>query len=232
MTKLSGNAKASYVQAMFDNIAHRYDLMNTLMTFGQHQTLRRAAARLAQPPRQGLALDLATGTGDFAAALQDVEPTCHVVGIDFALEMMRLGQTKYDGRVAFAAGDMLRLPLPDSTFDCLVNGFVLRNVVDVRSAFSEMYRVLKPGGRAVSLEITSPRAPIWRDAFAIYFDHIMPHIGGWLSGDPAAYRYLPQSVHDFMAPEQVTDLIRTIGFREANCRFWALGSMAVYVAVK
>ncbi len=232
MTKLSGNAKASYVRTMFDHIAHRYDLMNTLMTFGQHQNLRRAAARLAQPPPGGLALDLATGTGDFAAALQDVEPTCRVVGVDFALQMMRFGQTKYEGRIAFVAGDMLRLPLPENTFDCSVNGFVLRNVADVRSAFAEMYRVLKPNGRAVSLEITSPRTPVWRDVFATYFDHVMPHVGGWLSGDPAAYRYLPQSVHDFMAPEQVTDLMRAIGFRDVCCCIWALGSMAVYVGVK
>ncbi len=232
MAKLSGDAKASYVRAMFDNIARRYDLMNALMTFGQHQNLRRAAARLAQPPRHGLALDLATGTGDFAAALQDIEPTCRVVGVDFAVEMMRLGQNKYDGQVAFAAGDMLRLPLPDNTFDCSVNGFVLRNVADVCAAFAEMHRVLKPRGRAVSLEITSPRAPVWRDVFAAYFDHIMPSIGGWLSGDAAAYRYLPQSVHDFMAPEQATDVMRAVGFSEVYVRIWALGSMAVYVGVK
>ncbi len=232
MTRLTGNAKASYVRVMFDNIARRYDLMNTLMTFGQHQNWRRAAARLAQPPRDGLALDLATGTGDFAAALQDIEPTCRVVGVDFAVEMMRLGQAKYDGRMAFIAGDMLRLPLPNNAFDCSVNGFVLRNVADVHAAFAEMYRVLKPYGRAVSLEITTPRAPIWRDVFAAYFDHVMPSIGGWLSGDPAAYRYLPQSVHDFMAPEQVADVMRAVGFRDVYCRIWALGSMAVYVGVK
>ncbi len=232
MTKLSGTAKASYVRAMFDNIARRYDLMNSLMTLGQHQSWRRAAARLAQPPRNGLALDLATGTGDFAAALQDVEPTCRVVGVDFAVEMMRLGKIKYDGRMAFAAGDMLRLPLPANAFDCSVNAFVLRNVADVQLAFAEMYRVLKAGGRAVSLEITSPRAPIWRNLFAAYFDHIMPSIGGWLSGDPAAYRYLPQSVHDFMSPAQVAAAMRSAGFAEVYFRIWALGSMAVYVGVK
>ncbi len=232
MTKLSGPAKATYVRAMFDNIARRYDLMNTLMTLGQHQNWRRAAARLAQPPRNGLALDLATGTGDFGAALQDIEPSCRVVGVDFALEMMRLGQSKYDGHMAFVAGDMLGLPLPDNAFDCSVNGFVLRNVADVRAAFAEMYRVLKPHGRAISLEITSPRMPIWRDVFATYFDRIVPSIGGWLSGNPAAYRYLPQSVHDFMAPEQVADVLRAVGFSQVYFRIWALGSMAVFVGIK
>ncbi len=232
MTKLTSTDKASYVRSMFDGIAHRYDLMNTLMTFGQHQNMRRAAARLAQPPRGGLALDAATGTGDFAAALRSVEPTCRVVGIDFAMEMMRLGQAKYDGTIAFAQGDMLGLPFPNEQFDCTVNGFVLRNVADVWRAFVEMYRVLKPGGRAVSLEITSPRTPIWRDMFALYFDHAMPRIGGWLSGHPDAYRYLPQSVHAFYPPEQVADLLRQAGFREVSFRRWALGSMAVYVAVK
>ena len=232
MTKLSGTAKATYVRAMFDGIAHRYDLMNTLMTLGQHQAVRRAAARLAQPPRNGLALDLATGTGDFAAALRDIEPTCRVVGVDFAIEMMRLGQTKYRAGVTFAAGDMLQLPLPDNTFDCSVNGFVLRNVTDVRAAFGEMYRVLKPGGRAVSLEITEPRVPVWHNLFAIYFDHAMPRIGGWLSGRPDAYRYLPQSVHDFLAPEAVGDLMREIGFRDVCFRRKMLGTMAVYFGVK
>ena len=232
MSHLSGPAKANYVRAMFDNIAHRYDLMNTVMTFGQHQNLRRAAARLAQPPRDGVALDLATGTGDFAAALREIEPTCRVVGVDFALEMMRLGQTKYDGRVAFAAGDMLQLPIASNQFDCTVNGFVLRNVTDVRQAFAEMYRVLKSGGRAVSLEITSPRTPVWRNIFGLYFDHAMPRIGGWLSGDPGAYRYLPQSVHAFLVPEQVADLMRDIGFRDVSFRRVMLGTMAVYVGVK
>jgi demethylmenaquinone methyltransferase/2-methoxy-6-polyprenyl-1,4-benzoquinol methylase len=217
---------------MFDAIAPRYDLMNAVMTFGQHQSMRRSAARIAQPPRNGLALDLATGTGDFAIALQDVEPTCCVVGVDFAVEMMRLGQAKYDSRVEFAAGDMLKLPLPDNFFDCSVNGFVLRNVADVRMAFSEMYRVLKPGGRCVSLEITLPLTPIWRDIFEIYFDHVMPRIGGWLSGNPDAYRYLPQSVHEFLTPLAVVDLMRAVGFRDVYFRRWALGSMAVYVGIK
>lgn len=232
MTRLAGKEKSTYVQKMFDSIAPRYDLMNAVMTFGQHQAMRRAAARIAQPPRNGCALDLATGTGDFAIALQEVEPTCRVVGIDFAVEMMRLGQTKYSSRVDFAAGDMLKLPLPNDTFDCIVDGFVLRNVADVRVAFSEMYRVLKPGGRTVSLEITSPRTPLWKNIFGIYFDHVMPRIGGWLSGNPEAYRYLPQSVHDFLAPEAVVALMRAVGFREAEYRRWALGSMAVYVGVK
>lgn len=232
MTKLSGTAKSNYVRSMFDSIAHRYDLMNTLMTLGQHQNIRRQAARLARPPHAGLALDLATGTGDFAVALEEAEPTCHVVGVDFALEMMRRGQAKYDGRVAFTAGDMLQLPFTNGYFDCSVNGFVLRNVSDVRAAFEEMYRVLKPGGRAVSLEITSPRTPIWKNVFGIYFDHVMPHIGGWLSGDPAAYRYLPQSVHAFLTPEQVVELMRAVGFREASFHRVMLGTMAVYVGVK
>lgn len=217
---------------MFDRIAPRYDLMNAVMTLGQHQRCRRIAARLAQPPRDGCALDLATGTGDFASALREIAPTCRVVGVDFALEMLRLGQAKYAARVAFVAGDLLRLPLPDHAFDCAVNGFVLRNVTDVRAAFAEMYRVLKPNGRAVSLEITSPRAPLWKNIFALYFDGVVPRIGGWLSGNPEAYRYLPQSVRAFLAPEQVVELMRAVGFRAVFFRWLMLGTMAVYVGVK
>lgn len=232
MTKLTGSAKSTYVQKMFDRIAQRYDVMNAVMTLGQHQRMRRAAAKLAQPPRNGLALDLATGTGDFAAALQEIEPTVRVIGIDFALEMMRLGQTKYNSRIPFAGGDMLQIPFADDLFDCSVNGFVLRNVVDVRAAFAEMYRVLKSGGRAVSLEITSPRTPGWKDLFGIYFDHLMPRIGGWLSAQPDAYTYLPQSVRDFYPPEQVSEVLRAVGFRAVSFRYLMLGTMAVYVGVK
>lgn len=224
--------KPTRIRTMFNSIAPRYDLMNTVMTLGQHQAMRRLAARLAQPPRQGLALDLATGTGDFAAALREIEPTCRVIGIDFAVEMMRLGQTKYRNGVIFAQGDMLHLPLPDNQFDCAVNGFVLRNVADVRAAFAEMYRVLKPGGRAVSLEITSPRLPIWKNIFGIYFDHLMPRLGGWLSGQAEAYRYLPQSVREFYPPEQVVELMREVGFRNVFFRWLMLGTMAVYVGTK
>lgn len=232
MTKLTGSDKSTYVRGMFDRIAPRYDLMNAVMTMGQHQQMRRFAARMAQPPRNGLALDLATGTGDFALALQEVEPTVRVVGIDFALEMMRLGKAKYRSRVEFAQGDMLQLPIPDNAVDCIVDGFVLRNVADVRGAFAEMYRVLHSGGRAVSLEITSPRTPIWKNAFGLYFDHVMPYIGGALSGNPDAYRYLPQSVRDFISPEQVCEVMRKVGFQDVSFRRLMLGTMAVYMGKK
>ena len=223
--------KPTFVRSMFNGIAPRYDLMNAVMTLGQHQAMRRIAARLAQPPRDGRALDLATGTGDFAAALRAIEPSVRVIGVDFAIEMMRRGQQKFPA-TDFIAGDMLQLPFTNDYFDCAVNGFVLRNVADVRGAFAEMYRVLKPGGRAVSLEITTPRAPIWKNIFGIYFDHIMPRIGGMLSGKPDAYRYLPQSVRAFYKPEQVCEFMRAVGFRDVAFRWLMLGTMAVYIGVR
>jgi demethylmenaquinone methyltransferase/2-methoxy-6-polyprenyl-1,4-benzoquinol methylase len=232
MEKLTGSEKSTYVRGMFDRIAPRYDLMNVVMTMGQHQQMRRIAAKMAQPPRNGLALDLATGTGDFAIALQDIEPTVRVIGIDFAIEMMRYGQAKYHSRMAFTQGDMLQLPITSNCVDCIVDGFVLRNVADVRGAFAEMYRVLRSGGRAVSLEITSPRTPVWKNVFGVYFDHVMPRIGGALSGNPDAYRYLPQSVHDFFAPEKVCGLMREVGFMDVSFRWLMLGTMAVYTGTK
>ncbi len=224
--------KAAYVRSMFNRIAPRYDAMNALMTFGQHHAWRRAAARLAQPPRDGLALDLGVGTGDFAAALRELEPTCRVIGIDFAAEMMQRGRTKLNGRGNFVQGDILRLPLNDDQFDCAVNGFVLRNVADLRALFAEMYRVLKPNGRAVCLDAVSPRAPVWRDLFALYFERALPRVTGWLSGQNDAYRYLPRSVRDFIAPEHATELLRGAGLRDVRCEHWAMGSVAVWVGVK
>ena len=143
---------------------------------------------------------------------------------------MRLGQHKPDAeRVRWAQGDGLRLPFPNNTFDGVVSAFLLRNVVDVRGALTEQYRVVRPGGRVVCLEMTWPRTPGFRELFQFYFLDLVPHITGALSGQPAAYRYLPRSVQRFVAPEELKATMEQVGLQNVDYRTLMMETVALHV---
>lgn len=222
---------ATRVQQMFSRIARRYDLMNRLMTFGRDQAWRKIAARELHLPAHGLCLDLATGTGDLALAVRETYPTARVVGMDFSLTMMQVAQQKIrDPLTHFASGDALQLPFADAQFDGLINGFLLRNVVDLPCAFAEMRRVVKPGGRVVCLEITHPRLPFFRELFHLYFYRFVPLLGSLIAGDLKAYSYLPNSLTQFPSAEPLRQLMLQAGFREVRYRLLMLGTVGVHVA--
>ncbi|MCA1553687.1 MAG: bifunctional demethylmenaquinone methyltransferase/2-methoxy-6-polyprenyl-1,4-benzoquinol methylase UbiE [Chloroflexi bacterium] len=228
------DTRASRIQQMFSRIARRYDLMNRLMTFGREQAWRSAAARELHLPPNALCLDLATGTGDLALAVCAAYPTARVIGMDFSLGMLHVGERKLrarrEARVEFAAGDALHLPFADEQFDGVVNGFLLRNVVDLPRALAEMRRVTKRGGRVVSLEITHPPLPIFREFFRLYFYRVVPLIGGAVAGDLQAYSYLPNSLTAFPAAEPLRQMMLQAGYREVRYRRLSLGAMALHVA--
>ena len=217
------------VADMFAGIARRYDLMNALMTLGRDQAWRRrAVAELGRCPG-GLALDVGTGTGDFLPLLSAAG--WHAVGLDLTAAMMQAGREKLercDGRGAFLAGDALRLPFPDGSFDGVINGFLLRNVADVRGALAEMRRVLRPGGRLVCLEIIWPTQPLVREAFSLHLGHLVPLLGRLISGHEDAYSYLPRSVAAFMGARPLAELMREVGLAEVRCRRLALGCIALH----
>ena len=228
--------KAAFVQATFARIAHRYDLMNRLMTLGRDQTWRRVAAELAALPPGGLAIDVAIGTADLAMALAKQTPTVNVIGSDFSLPMMALGQRKVEtaglaDRIGFVGSDALDIPFPDGTFDCAISGFALRNVASISQALAEMRRVVAPGGRVVLLELARPTLPIFRWAFWLYFRRLAPLIGGWISGQPEAYRYLPESLARFLSPGELKTLMEETGLQEVSYRLLALGTAAVHVGI-
>jgi len=226
-------AKSGYVSRMFGSIAGHYDLMNRLMTAGMDRGWRRAAVRALAPVPGSLILDVGTGTGDFLDLL--AERDCRAVGTDFSLPMMLAGRARRaaDGRAApLLAGDALALPFADQSFDGLLNGFLLRNVADLDRALSELRRVLKPGAAAVCLEITWPRAPIFRQAFGLYFGRLVPLVGRAISGDPEAYSYLPRSVAAFVTAPELAERMRTAGFREVTYRTLALGTVAIHRGVR
>jgi demethylmenaquinone methyltransferase/2-methoxy-6-polyprenyl-1,4-benzoquinol methylase len=220
---------------MFGAIAGRYDLMNRLMTGGRDGAWRREAVTLAAVPAGGRALDVGTGTGDFLPLLSRAAPGVFAVGADFTWEMMCAGREKldpYHHNATFTAADALALPFPDDTFDAVVNGFLLRNVADLRAALAEMVRVARPGGRVVCLEITRPTLPVFRAVFRLYFHRIVPLLGGLISGRPTAYRYLPRSVEGFVSPQELADLLSDVGLRDV--RYWrrGLSTVTLHLGVK
>lgn len=230
---LGGDEKRGYVRGMFGRIAWRYDLMNTLMSFGQDAAWRRFVVRRAQPNPGDLALDVATGTGRIAQELAD--NGARAVGIDLTPEMMLQGIKDGVGRdacVYFAGADALNLPFADNTFDCATTGFAMRNVVDIEAAFREMVRVLKPGGRVVCLEVGHPRGILTRLGHAVYTRGMIPVLGRLLVGDADAYSYLPSSMGKFPPPEELARIMRQAGVLRVRYHQLTMGAVAVHWGVK
>jgi demethylmenaquinone methyltransferase/2-methoxy-6-polyprenyl-1,4-benzoquinol methylase len=242
--------KVSFVREMFRRIARRYDLMNRLMTFGRDQAWRRytvsqlGLGSSVSNPHLPRVLDVATGTGDLALEALHQRPDAQVIGVDFVPEMLALAQQKAAAAgvppsdradpqsLDLTVGDALRLPFPDAVFDGVVTGFAMRNVTDIPAAFGEMARVTHPGGRVACLEIAKPRTPFFRQLFGLYFYRLVPLLGGWITGQPSAYTYLPHSLTAFLTPEEIADVMRQTGWRDVSYRRLMLGTVAVHVGVR
>lgn len=229
-----GPARSLYVRCMFGRIAPRYDLMNTLMTLGRDRRWRRLTAMLAAPQPGGLALDLATGSGELALELASLG--CRVVALDFCQPMMDLARQKVASRgvvgVSLAAGDALRLPFSQSVFDSVTSGFALRNFADLGQTLEEIHRVLKPGGRLAALELTPPQDRAARFLYRLYLHRFVPLLGGLVAGDGAAYSYLPQSVDHFPHAEALRQAMLEAGFGRVSYRRLGLGMVAIHLAEK
>ncbi len=255
--------KRVWVRGMFSRIARRYDLMNRLMTFGRDRAWRRYTvsqlgldAPLAgdggQVTGPRLVLDVATGTGDLAFETMTQYPEAHVVGLDFAPEMLILARKKAytsgtstrqeqsrkentgpaDETFTLLAGDALRTPFPDGTFDAVVTGFALRNVTDIPAAFAEMARVTKQEGRVACLELAKPQTPLFRWLFGLYFYRLVPLLGGWITGQREAYTYLPHSLSEFLTPDEVASVMSQTGWRDVSYKRLMLGTVAVHVGTR
>ena len=209
---------------MFDRIAGVYDLMNSVMTAGMHQRWRERAVELARVGPGSRALDVATGTGDFAVALR--RAGAEVVACDFSEEMLERARRK-EPAARFEWADALVLPYEDDYFDAATVGFGARNFSDLGRGLREMARVVRPGGRVVVLEITTPQRPPLSTFFSLWFDRAVPALGR-LAGDPDAYSYLPSSVKRFPGPEALAGEMAAVGLEDIRWILTAGGIIAIH----
>lgn len=230
MTHLTGNERAQYVQEMFTRIAPDYDLMNRLMTFGQDALWRNEVIRRAKLPSKGsLFLDLGGGTGDLGFEALRQNSTTRPIEADFTLEMLRVGQERQEGQdLSWTTADALNLAFHDNTFDAVVSGFLMRNVIDVSQALREQWRVLKPGGRIVILDTTRPRRSILTPFVRFHMHTIIPVLGQLISGQDDAYEYLPDSSEAFLSAEELAAKMTTAGFNQVAFRRLNFGTIAIH----
>lgn len=220
-----GDEKAIAVRAMFDRIAPRYDLVNRIMTFRLDVGWRRKAVRALALPAASTVFDLACGTGDLCRELR--RAGLRPIGVDFSLGMLEAARTD----APLVQGDALRLPVPDRSLDGVTCGFALRNFVELPAFFTELTRVLRPGGRVALLEVGEPRSRLLRWGHGVYFGKVVPRIGGLFS-DAAAYRYLPKSVAYLPPPDRMLTMLAEAGFMRVERHPLSSGIAQLIVATR
>jgi demethylmenaquinone methyltransferase / 2-methoxy-6-polyprenyl-1,4-benzoquinol methylase len=231
-----GEEKRAYVQRIFSQIAPRYDLLNHLLSFNIDRGWRkRAIAALGwERNPQGLYVDLCAGTLDVAAMLASRRGfQGRIIGADFAEPMLRAGARKAPAEIVTpVVADALDLPLASGTASGAIVAFGIRNVADLDAGLREVYRVLAPGARLVILEFTTPPSRIVRVMYHLYFHHVLPRIGGLVSGHPTAYHYLPRSVANFPGAPELAGHLRAAGFGDVRWETLTLGIAAIHVGAK
>ncbi len=215
---------------MFDRIVRRYDLMNRLMTGGRDRAWRKMTVRAILPAAPVRVADIATGTGDLAIDLARAGVPA-VIGLDFSAGMLQAAKPKTTAlpTVALIRGNGMTLPFADDAIDGLTIGFGLRNMPDYEAAVREFARVVRPGGRIAILEMTPLRPSPFASLFNWYFRHIVPLVGGWLSGDRAAYDYLPSSVANFPNKERLKQMLLAAGCSQVSVKSLGFGTVALHV---
>jgi len=212
---------------MFDRIARRYDLVNTVLSGGTDGSWRRRAARATGLKPGGAALDVACGSGKLTAVLAGIAgPQGRSVGLDFSPQMLEVARHDHPG-IEFLEGDAQNLPFDEASFDASTIAFGLRNLSDPVRGLREMLRVVKPGGRAVVLEFVRPPKNLVGSAYRLYLRLLLPAIGGALSGEPAAYRYLSDTVDSYRTPEELREMASVAGWSGLTYRGLAMGTVGI-----
>jgi demethylmenaquinone methyltransferase / 2-methoxy-6-polyprenyl-1,4-benzoquinol methylase len=236
--RVSAAAKGKLVHQHFDTVARKYDLMNTLLSFGLHHLWKRAAVRMMGLKPGNRVLDVCGGTADLALlAARTMGGTGDVIVYDINWAMMAAGRPKVAAsplarRIGYIQGDAERLSCPDAGFDAAMVGFGIRNLTRPEVGFQEMFRVLKPGGTMMCLEFSRPKTAWFRKLYDFYSFYVMPVMGKIMVGSWDAYTYLPESIRMFSQPEELSAVLTTIGFTQVRYRRLTNGIAVIHLGVK
>jgi demethylmenaquinone methyltransferase/2-methoxy-6-polyprenyl-1,4-benzoquinol methylase len=226
------------VEGIFSSIAKRYDMLNSILTLNIDKLWRKKAIKLSGIEKDDKVLDLCCGTGQMIDyECKAVGKNTSVIGIDFSQEMLDVGKERLeylskDYRFKLIKGSILELPFEDNTFDCITITFGLRNIQDTNKALSEMYRVLKPNGKVICLELSKPNRLILNKVYNLYFNNVLPVIGYIGTGDKKAYYYLRDSVNNFMTKEQLKLQFQNNGFKNTGYKSLSLGISSIHYGSK
>ena len=235
--KNSTQPKKEQIAAMFNNIAHKYDFLNHTLSLGVDVWWRKKAVKKLGQLENPFILDIATGTGDFAITAARRIKTARIVGVDISEKMMEVGKQKVarqnlNNRITFQQGDCENLQFESNSVDAILTGYGVRNFENLHAGLCEMHRVLKPHGKAVILEFSTPRKFPVKQLYMFYFKHILPAVGRLFSKDNSAYTYLPESVEAFPSGEKFVAEAQKAGFTNTNFTFLTFGITALYVLEK
>lgn len=236
------DGKEVYVKDVFTEISSYYDEMNGIMSMGMIKRWHKFMMKKLGNLQGKRCLDVGTGTGEIAFLLSERAVEGQVVGLDITPAMLDLARKKMTdldiSNVDFVVGDALDIQMPDGSFDAVTSGYMLRNVTDISKAVSEMYRVLRPGGRCVVAELAKPKSRLVRPFYNFYMNHVIPHYGRKydkgqeIDGRQPAYDWLTSSIEGFPYGDAMVEIFRDVGFKDARCYVKTLGAVNIYVASK
>jgi demethylmenaquinone methyltransferase / 2-methoxy-6-polyprenyl-1,4-benzoquinol methylase len=232
----SNDSKKDQVATMFDNISGRYDLLNSLLSFGTHKGWRKKCVKLLKEKRPRAILDVATGTADFAIECAKLQPA-KITGVDISEGMMKIGREKIkklglENLITLEPGNAETLTYANNTFDAIVVGFGVRNFANLEKGLSNLYRILKPGGTIVILEFSYPTNPLVKAGYNFYFSYITPLVGKIFSKDPRAYSYLMESVKAFPNNQDFVAIMNGTGYKNTGFKSLSMGVAAIYYGEK
>jgi ubiquinone/menaquinone biosynthesis methyltransferases len=230
------SGKKEQVAKMFDNISHKYDFLNHFLSLGIDKLWRKKAIGMLEKASPQVILDVATGTGDFALQAMSLKPA-KITGIDISEGMLEVGRKKIAARnlqhiIDLKAGDSENIPFPENNFDAVTVAFGVRNFENLEKGLSEIFRVLKPGGKLIVLEFSRPRKFPMKQLYNFYFKHILPRVGRAVSSDKAAYTYLPESVQAFPDGGDFLRVLDKVGFNNTQCKALTFGISSIYSGTK
>lgn len=237
MSTSGAEEKETFVHGVFESIAPKYDVMNSVISFRRHKAWRKFTMKKMNMDRGQTAIDLCCGTCDWTISMAKESQTGNIVGLDFSEKMLEVGEEKIkklglNSRIELTHGNAMDLPYADNTFDFATIGFGLRNIPDIHQVLSEMHRVVKPGGKVVCLELSKPTWPPFRMIYYFYFQNILPFLGKILVRSYEQYRWLPESLAQFPDRVQLAEIFRGIGLEEVEAYPLSGGIAALHIGRK